>query len=289
MNELMIKNIAHTVGGMKGTMSSLEIAKLTGKSHSHVMRDIRDFLDEIDEGDRSRFGSIYKDSYGRDQECFLLPKRECLGLASKYDAKLRMAIIDRWAELEYKEQGGASMPVLCPQAQAANELKDTWTPLLEMYQGLGYSEGACRAEFLEIATMKEAEHNVELLSPAMKVTMLPGTSMTTDKSAEGHAALVSVGGRGVKPTALAIQLGKRPQEVNGAMVALGWQARLGNGLFVPCQPGRKFCYTKECTKGGHKGTEVIDTWQEALVWKHLVEFFEARTPKTANNEDLING
>lgn len=279
MNQLMIQNIAHTVGGMKDTMSSLEIARLTGKQHFHVLRDIREFLEEIEEGDPSKFGSIYKDAYGRDQECFVLPKRECLGLASKYNAKLRMAIIDRWAELEHKEQERTHLPVLCPQAQAANELKDTWTPLLEMYQGLGYSEGACRAEFLEIATMKEAEHNVELLSPAMKVTMLPGTSMATDKSADGHAALVSVGGRGVKPTALAIQLGKRPQEVNEAMVTLGWQARLGNGLFVPCQPGRKFCYTKECTKGGYKGTEVIDTWQEALVWKHLVEFFEATTSK----------
>lgn len=289
MNQIMIKNIAHTVGGMKGTMSSLEIAKLTGKRHDNVMRDIRQFLEAIG-GVSSDFEDTYiNEQNGQVYPCYNLPKRESLGLAARYDVNLQMAIIDRWAELEYKEQGGASMPVLCPQAQAANELKDTWTPLLEMYQGLGYSEGACRAEFLEIATMKEAEHNVELLSTAMKVTMLPGTSMTTNKSAEGHAALVSVGGRGVKPTALAIQLGKRPKEVNGAMVELGWQARLGNGLFVPCQPGRKFCYTKECTKGGHKGTEVIDTWQEALVWKHLVKFFEARTPKTANNEDLING
>ena len=60
MNQLMIQNIAHTVGSMKETMSSLEIAKMTGKEHKHVLRDIRDFLDEIDEGDRSRFGSIYR-------------------------------------------------------------------------------------------------------------------------------------------------------------------------------------------------------------------------------------
>ena len=117
MNNLKINDIVDAVGGMRGKMRSLEIAKLTGKEHKHILRDIREFLDEIDEGDRSRFGSIYKDAYGRDQECFVLPKRECLGLASKYDAKLRMALIDRWAELEAKELASKS-PMRIPQTFA---------------------------------------------------------------------------------------------------------------------------------------------------------------------------
>lgn len=86
--------------------------------------------------------------------------------------------------------------------------------------------------------------------------------------------VLSCGGRGVTPTALAIQLGKTPQEVNRALFALGWQKSLGDGFYVPFSPGRKFCFTKKISKGRHKGTEVIDTWKEALVLKHLVLFFE---------------
>ena len=35
--------------GRKETMTSLEIAELTGKQHAHVMRDIRALIDKINE------------------------------------------------------------------------------------------------------------------------------------------------------------------------------------------------------------------------------------------------
>lgn len=97
-----MKEVAiNMVSSMKDTMSSLEIAKLTGKEHFHVMRDIEKFL--LDIGCESNFGCTYLDAQGKSRPCFNLPKRECLGLASGYDAKLRMLIIDRWAELEYNQ------------------------------------------------------------------------------------------------------------------------------------------------------------------------------------------
>ena len=49
------------------TMSSLEIAELTGKRHPDVRRDIRNMLEAL-KLDVSRFAHIYKDSAGRDQE-----------------------------------------------------------------------------------------------------------------------------------------------------------------------------------------------------------------------------
>lgn len=83
------------------TMSSREIAELTGKQHAHVMRDIRVTIGELlGEDGLSKFGSSYLNTQNKEQPEFLLPKRETLILVSGYDVHLRARIIDRWAELE---------------------------------------------------------------------------------------------------------------------------------------------------------------------------------------------
>ena len=81
------------------TMSSSEIAELTGKQHKHVLTDIRNMLKSL-EIDSAEFSAQYKDSTGRMLPCFNLPKRETLILVSGYSIELRARIIDRWQELE---------------------------------------------------------------------------------------------------------------------------------------------------------------------------------------------
>lgn len=80
-------------------MSSREIAELTGKAHKEVTRDIENILDQA-EIDVRRFARTYKDSMNRDQKEYQLPKRECDLVVSGYSVKYRLAIIDRWQELE---------------------------------------------------------------------------------------------------------------------------------------------------------------------------------------------
>lgn len=48
------------------TMTSREIAELTGKNHADVLRDIRNML-EVLKKDASIFAGIYKDAYGSPQ------------------------------------------------------------------------------------------------------------------------------------------------------------------------------------------------------------------------------
>lgn len=83
----------------KKTMSSLEIAELTGKEHKNVMRDIRALLEQG--VSKLNFEpSEYKDSTGRLLPCYELTRKGSLILASGYNALLREKIIDRWEELE---------------------------------------------------------------------------------------------------------------------------------------------------------------------------------------------
>jgi len=80
-------------------MTSREIAELTGKNHKEVTRDIYNVLTQA-EIDASKFAHTYQDSQNRDQREYRLPKRECDLVVSGYSVKYRLAIIDRWQELE---------------------------------------------------------------------------------------------------------------------------------------------------------------------------------------------
>lgn len=97
------------------TMSSLEIAELTGKEHRNVMRDIRNMLDAIG-GTQLSFERSYKDSTGRTLPCYHLPYDETITLVSGYDVVLRHKIVRRWKELE---QAKPALPNFSNPAEAA--------------------------------------------------------------------------------------------------------------------------------------------------------------------------
>lgn len=89
----------------KLTMSSLEIAELTGKEHRNVMADSRKMFEELGQAaaDFSATAFYQVNNATREREIFNLPKRESLILVSGYSAVLRARIIDRWQELESQQ------------------------------------------------------------------------------------------------------------------------------------------------------------------------------------------
>lgn len=99
-------------------MSSLDIAKITGKRHDNVIIDIEKMFYEL-KIQCPDFSGYYNDSRGRPQKMYKLPKRECLGLVSGYNVKLRFKIIDRWAELEANKQ-----PTVAPKEEKAIQALD---------------------------------------------------------------------------------------------------------------------------------------------------------------------
>lgn len=93
-------------GGQAATMTSREIAELTGKEHRNVLRDIRLMLTELYGADRllsfEQTVERANPSGGAaiNSIVFALPKRETLILVSGYNLAMRARIIDRWQELE---------------------------------------------------------------------------------------------------------------------------------------------------------------------------------------------
>jgi Rha family phage regulatory protein len=99
----------------KETMTSLEIADVTGREHKNVLRDIRNILEQG--VDQLNFELVeYKDKKGEARPMYQLTKKGCLILASGYDALLREKIINRWEELETKEASMIKVPTTFAEA-----------------------------------------------------------------------------------------------------------------------------------------------------------------------------
>ena len=90
------------------SMTSREIAELTGKRHDHVLRDIKSILTQVydlqdnpDLGYQSIQGvTAETDSHTKRTSQYILDKDHTLTLLTGYDAKARMRVIKRWQELE---------------------------------------------------------------------------------------------------------------------------------------------------------------------------------------------
>ena len=89
----------------KDTMSSREIARITGKPHNDVMKSIRNMEHAWKRVTGGNFSlSEYKDSTGRKLPQYQLNKTECLYIATKFNNEARARLVIRWAELEEKEK-----------------------------------------------------------------------------------------------------------------------------------------------------------------------------------------
>lgn len=104
MNE--ISKVGETINARE-YITSKEIADITGKLHYNVVRDINKLLQQLEYKDELNFEAVeYIDAKGEKRPMYNLSKKGSLCLASGYNAKLRMAIINRWEELEKEKRSG---------------------------------------------------------------------------------------------------------------------------------------------------------------------------------------
>ncbi|MFV3314091.1 phage antirepressor KilAC domain-containing protein [Pseudomonas sp. L7] len=129
------------------TMSSREIAELTGKAHKNVLADIRAMLDEL-ELNWADFSAQYKDSTGRSLPCFNLDREMTDTLLTGYSAKMRLAVVKRWRELE--EGSGrviATLPDFSNPAAAARAWAEQYEQRQVAQQALAIA--APKVEFVD--------------------------------------------------------------------------------------------------------------------------------------------
>ena len=106
-------------------MSSLEIAKLTGKPHNDVMKAIRAMEPSWEKVSQGKFSlssrKVEQPNGGiREYPCYELTKTECLYVATKFNDEARAKLVLRWEELEQKQRASMlQLPDFTDPAEAA--------------------------------------------------------------------------------------------------------------------------------------------------------------------------
>lgn len=118
----------------KETMTSLEIAEVTGKRHSDVLEAIRNMESAWAKVAQRKFplGS-YKDANNQSRPCYILNKTECLYVATKFNDEARAKLVLRWEELENKvRKSEIVMPNFSNPAEAARAWADQYEQRLKL-------------------------------------------------------------------------------------------------------------------------------------------------------------
>ena len=96
------------------TMTSLEIAELTGKQHKNVMQAIRNMEPAWEKVNGLKFQLVeYRDAKGELRPCYQLTKTECLYIATKFNDEARAKLVLRWEELEMADVRRKMSDVRC--------------------------------------------------------------------------------------------------------------------------------------------------------------------------------
>ena len=153
------------------TMSSREIANVTGKRHANVKRDIAAMLKEL-KLDVLSFEHIYLDGQNREQVEYMIDREHTDCLLTGYSAPMRMKVIRRWRELE--QQQGARERVLLNGTKVVGELA-----IMECFTRLLKPAASCQMLMLT----KIAQNN------GLDPKFLPGYAVDAAPDATGGSSM----------------------------------------------------------------------------------------------------
>lgn len=159
------------------TMSSREIAGLTGKRHDNVMSDCKKLADFYSQSYSPEISgehvktSTYKDPTGRELPCFELNKQASLDLVTGYSLPHRHAVNKRWQELEELVQQPSAMQLPQTYSDALRLLADQ----VEETQRISHQRDEAIRTKAQISSSREASTMGKLSAATKKIAKLEKT------------------------------------------------------------------------------------------------------------------
>lgn len=239
MDELMTKE----------TMSSLQIAEITGKRHKHIMEAIRKMEPAWEKvcGTKFRLTSQLVDmpNGGKRKEPFyLLDKIECLFIATKFNDEARAKLVLRWEELEKKNRKKQiSLPDFSNPAEAAR----AWAAEYEQKQQLAL-ENKRQAQELEVKDAQITELNTAVSEMQPKVSYVDTILQCKDT---------------VQTTIIAQDYGKSAKAFNILLRNFGIQRKVGTAWVLYAKHiANGYVQSKTFTYKHKDGTDGARTYSE---------------------------
>lgn len=225
------------------TMSSHEIAELTGKRHRDVMRDIRVMLGKVEEDER-KFARIYQDSHGRDQQEYALTQDLTYNLVLGYDPALRLKVVRRWMELETSATPAPAKRTRKPAFDVA------YRRLLSVASTLPHVDENQRCLMAARGTLELTGINpLEL----MGATSIPAPD------AENY----------LTPTQIGERIGLSGQAVNRTLIQQGYQVKVAASAtgsdYEPTDKGEDVSRLFDTTRRNGKGSQQQLKWSPRMV------------------------
>lgn len=236
------------------TMSSKEIAELTGKRHDNVVRDIKDMVSQIlGHSSDLRNEQIQGVTVEKDHRGFIkvihLDHSHTITLITGYDARQRKKVVDRWLELE---ASGNSPTPSKPKRVRKPAFDTAFTRCMNV-----------------VALLPNVDENQKVLMAARGTHTLTGINPL---EAMGYAALPAATEDNYQtPTQLGKPFGLPPRRVNQILVDSGLQVHTPGSStgsdWSMTDKGLAYGKMFDTSRRGGKGS------QQQLKWKPSVSEF----------------
>ncbi|MBM1192687.1 Rha family transcriptional regulator [Pseudomonas weihenstephanensis] len=190
------------------TMSTVEIAAMTGKRHDNVLRDA-DRAIELVTGKmasdlRASIGAteaIYQDAYKRDKRMLVLNKQMVFTVITGYDTSLRYTIIGRWIELELAANPAFGSQAITDTLIDLQSRVDMMAPAYAEHTRKGTREGYTWREACRLADVEHPDKVLAMFKAKGLVRTSEGLTEIHPKYIErGHAKAVNQRNKAVKLT-----------------------------------------------------------------------------------------
>lgn len=159
---------------------SRDVAKLIGKNHHHLIRDIERYINILEHNpnlDSAKFflRASYTDPNNRERPCYLLTKKGCEMVANKMTGEkgvlFTAAYVDRFNEMEQSLKGNQTDSTLSKEIQFMNSVVKAFTHVQEDVKLLK----ADVEELREIRTLgREENREIESIAKDRIVELLGG-------------------------------------------------------------------------------------------------------------------
>lgn len=225
------------------SMTSREVAELTGKRHDNVIRDIDKLVASLSSDLRTGFKSstYVSGDPPREYRQFILDRDSTYCLVAGYDANARMRIIKRWQELEAQlVQPTAPAQPLLPEQRAES--------IIGVFTRLAAAHGVPMSFAMQLASVE-----------ATKISGLPFDRLLTQAACMNAVPDEDVM---LEPTELGKRYGISGQRLNSILGDHDLQMKIGDN-WIPTEDGLKFSQRHAWSRNGKSGYNL--KWRVSFV------------------------